>query len=230
MNATGRIRKRNNKAINNENLLSANPDADDYLDDGMANIYKIDDSKTETTKTEMNAEHTYNVYPNDIWYLIAEHIRPEDVCRFALISKQTYAITTSMKFWKNLYKRYYDPNVPLPVRLQPNCMTRPGGMRACAIRSLFYTYPVFVNRLTKQSQQDFHLLAKRYVERFWFTQVSRTKWQYFYKLKQKAMPGSRVAESEQLYRRDRKSLKSMSDVYLNTEEGRALLVVNVNKE
>lgn len=177
----------------------------------------------------MTEQPTYNIYPSDIWYLISEYISPEDVGRFALISRQTYAITTTMKFWKNLYKRYLCANVALPIRLQPDCMARPGGIRACAIRSLFYTYQLFVQRLVKQSQQDFHLLVKRYVDRIWFSQINNTKWIYFYKLKRKLLDGSRLAESESLHRRNSKSLKSMRDIYLNTEEGCVLLVVSETK-
>lgn len=224
-----RIRKKNVHAIKE---IPLHVDTDDAiaLDDGedenvvtnkMANL-KLKGS----TDGSMEDEHVYSTYPNDVWYLISEFIQPEDVLRFALICKQTYAITTTMKFWRTLYKRHYNGQVELPVRLQPDCMARPGGIRACSIRSLYFTYAPFVQRLLKQPKQDFHLLTKRYVERFWFSQITSTKWHYFYKLKRRPMQGGRCAESEALHRRNRRCLKSLRDVYLNSEEGCALLVVS----
>lgn len=172
-----------------------------------------------------DGEQAFNEYPNDIWFLISEYIKPEDVVRFALICKQTYAITTTVKFWRNLYRRYYNRMIELPVRLQLDCMTRPGGLRACTIRSLFFTYPLFVNRLLAQSQQDFHALIKRRLVQFWYQQINHGKFLYFFKLKRKFLPGSKVYESEQLQRKDNKSMKALRDVYLNTEEGCCLLMV-----
>lgn len=45
-------------------------------------------------------------YPIDIWHVIAAYIRPEDVCRFALICKNAWAVTCTAAFWTRLYKRY----------------------------------------------------------------------------------------------------------------------------
>lgn len=167
----------------------------------------------------------YNFFPNDIWFLISEYIQPEDVTRFALICKQTYEITTTLKFWRKLYRRYYKADIELPVRLQLGCMTRPRGIRACAIRSLFFTYQPFANRVRVQAQQDFHTLIKHRVIHFWFQQVSVEKFLYFYKLKRKLQPESRPYESEQLQRKRGKTMKALRDVYCNSEEGCSLLMV-----
>lgn len=223
-----RIRKKNVNSIK-EIPLHVDTDVvaldDDDLDTMIAN--KMTNLKLkETTDAAECVQHDYNTYPIDLWYLISSHIQPEDVLRFALICKQTYAITTTMKFWRAMYKRHYTGQVELPVRLQPDCMARPGGIRACSIRSMYFTYAPFVQRLLMQPKQDFHLLTKRYVERFWFSQINSTKWQYFYKLKRKPMQGSRIAESEALRQRNGRSLKSLRDIYLNSEEGCALLVVS----
>lgn len=45
-------------------------------------------------------------YPIDIWFLISEHIRPEDVGVFAAICKTSSAVTSTAKFWFSLYRRY----------------------------------------------------------------------------------------------------------------------------
>ncbi|CAG2065056.1 unnamed protein product, partial [Timema podura] len=44
-------------------------------------------------------------YPLDIWFLISEHIRPEDVSIFAGICKSALHVTNTAKFWFHLYKR-----------------------------------------------------------------------------------------------------------------------------
>lgn len=225
-----RIRKKNVHAIK-EIPLHVDNDAivlDDEEDDNVVTNKMANLKLKASTDGVVDVEHVYSTYPNDVWYLISEFIQPEDVLRFALICKQTYAITTTMKFWRTLYKRHYNDRIELPVRLKPDCMARPGGIRACSIRSLYFTYAPFVQRLLKQPKQDFHLLTKRYVERFWFSQITGTKWQYFYKLKRRPMPGGRCAESEALHRRNPRCLKSMRDVYLNSEEGCALLVVSIH--
>lgn len=227
-----RIRKKNITSIK-EIPLYVDTDAishdDDDEDDTVVANKMANLKLKQFTDTAIGDEHIYNTYPIDLWYQISSHIDPEDVTRFALICKQTYAITTTMKFWRTLYKCHYDYRIELPIRLQPDCMARPGGIRACSIRSLYFTYAPFVQRLLKQPKQDFHLLTKCYVERFWFSQITSTKWQYFYKLKRKLMQGSRVAESEALHRRNARSLKSLRDVYLNSEEGCALLIVSIKR-
>lgn len=183
-------------------------------------------SKTKIANvTTVTDDCNYNYFPNDIWFLISEFIRPEDITTFALICKQTYAVTTTLKFWKTLYRKYYKSKVELPVRLQLDCMTRPRGIRACTIRSLFFTYPPFVNRVRVQSQQDFHMIVKHRVVQFWFQQISAVKFLYFYKLKRKLQPGTRTYESEQLQRKGNRTMKALWDVYCNTEEGCSLLMV-----
>lgn len=44
-------------------------------------------------------------YPSDIWFLIAKHIPPECVCKFALICKDAYRVCLTVHFWKDLLKR-----------------------------------------------------------------------------------------------------------------------------
>lgn len=111
---SGRIRK----GVPN----AAKVDVDDVEYEALDEDVSITTKKTNKGKlangTEVDNNHVYNFFPNDIWFLISDYIRPEDVVRFALICKQTYEITTTLKFWKKLYRRYYRSNVELPVRLQ----------------------------------------------------------------------------------------------------------------
>lgn len=44
-------------------------------------------------------------YPVDIWLLLASYIRPEDVCKFALICKNAWTVTCTAAFWTRLYRR-----------------------------------------------------------------------------------------------------------------------------
>lgn len=223
----GRLKKTN--LIREEEKLVRLTAVDDITDDGMGNFYNNFDKlaiSQQTPDQNGNSDIQYNTFPNDFWYLLSDYIKPEDVCRFALICKQTYAITMTAKFWKNLYKRYHSPLKILPTRLQPECMARPRGLRACCIRSLYYMYEPFEQRLSGQRQQDFHLLAKRYVDRCWFKQEGNN-WLYYYKLKRKLVEGSRAAESERLFRQNPNSIKSLRDIFYNPEEGCSLLVVGL---
>lgn len=224
----GRSRIKKKNLLKEEEKLVQFTATDDIADDGMGNFYNNFDKLSVKKEAEeaTSGVHQFNVFPNDFWYLLSDHIEPEEVGHFALICRQTYEITKTAKFWKNLYLRYYKPSIPLPIRLQPDCMARSRGLRACSIRSLYYTYEPFTKQLSHHPQQDFHLLAKRYVERFWYVKV-QNKWFYFYKLKRKLVEGSRAAESEDLFRKNPTSLKSLRDVFWNTEEGCSLLVVNI---
>ncbi|CAG0898475.1 unnamed protein product [Darwinula stevensoni] len=85
-------------------------------------------------------------YPLDVWFLISEHIAPEDVANFAGICKSTLYVVNSAKFWYTLYKRFYKEVPGMPERLLPECMERPCGLRPCVVRTLFYTHPPFIER------------------------------------------------------------------------------------
>lgn len=192
--------------------------------------YPETDTKKSKKSPSSDALHEYaTVYPNEVWFLISEHIAAEDVGRFALICRQTYHITTTMKFWRHLYLRYYDANVELPVRLQKDCMTRPGGIRACTIRSLFYTYPLLVDRLHPNYYQNTDGLLNRQLMNYWYRQIGHTKVQFFFKFKRRLVDGSRAYQSDQLQRQDHKSLASLRDVYANSEEGCSLLIVSLRR-
>ena len=44
-------------------------------------------------------------YPLDIWFLLSEHIRPEDISTFARICKSALHVVNTAKFWFHLYRR-----------------------------------------------------------------------------------------------------------------------------
>lgn len=47
-------------------------------------------------------------YPVDIWLVLSSYIRPEDVCRFALICRNAWIVSCTAVFWTRLYKRSSD--------------------------------------------------------------------------------------------------------------------------
>lgn len=124
-------------------------------------------------------------YPLDIWFLISEYITPEDVGRFAGICKSTYTVVCSAKFWFSLYKRYYKSTPTLPERLQPECMVRLYGLRACVIRSLYYMYPRFRarNKVASISKDRPDNLLKRQCTLMWHKKI-KNQWLYYFKFKE----------------------------------------------
>lgn len=63
--------------------------------------------------------------------------------------------------------RHYK-NVPnLPARLQPECMVRHHGLKACVVRSLFYMYPPLVARVDSQNMATPYDLKSRQCISMW---------------------------------------------------------------
>lgn len=201
--------------------LIVDVDDDDDVDDKRRLKSKRKPPRIPNENADPN--HRYAVYPIDIWILISKHIQPEDVCRFALICRQTAAICASASFWSHLYNSNYRLVDNLPVRLQPECMVRFGGLRACVIRSLHYTYRPFVDKLKEAATQDFHCVEKRECVGQWTFPI-KDQWIFCYKLKQKLLANSRLSEADRI-RRSAKLLAIHSDIYQNTEEGCKILVV-----
>lgn len=46
-----------------------------------------------------------NVYSLDIWHLISEYIRPEDVAKFSAICRNSWSVVNTATFWFKLYRR-----------------------------------------------------------------------------------------------------------------------------
>jgi hypothetical protein len=168
--------------------------------------------------------HTYASYHIDIWHCISQHISPEDVGRFALICHQTASVVTSAQFWFRLYKRYYRHADELPMRLQPECMVRLYGLRASTIRSLFFTYDPFVQRL-KTTTTDIHTTERKQVVTMWTQQSALKLWHFFFKIKCKLNHNCRAVVAEQKLKNN-KMLEYLSDVYMNRDEGCQVLVVS----
>lgn len=101
---------------------------------------------------------SYNTVHGDIWYNVADHIKPEYVQTFALICHQTAELVNTQRFWKQIYRSYCqkssaDTNsiLTLPEQLQShnvlNCKL--AIMRARVVESLFLTYSPLSKRIAK---------------------------------------------------------------------------------
>lgn len=182
-------------------------------------------------KTECAALYTNREgveYPLDIWFLISEYIQPEDVRRFGGICRSTYTVVCSAKFWFSLYKRFYK-NVNLPERLQPECMVRKYGLKACVVRSLHFMYPLFVNRIKAVTtfEEHPHNLMKRQCVLMWHAK-RKDKWLYFFKLKENVNYELRRKQQQQKPQQQQQPdlIEMLDDVLANTEEGCRILQVS----
>lgn len=164
-------------------------------------------------------------YPLDIWFLISEYIRPEDVGRFAGICKTSYAVVQSAKFWFYLYKRYYKSVPSLPEHLQPECMLRHYGVRICVIRALYHMYNPFVYRLSSLTQLILHNdprnLLRRQCTLMWYQNEKKKEWHYYFKLKENNM--YMISKQKDISKPD--IIEMLDDVYANVEENCRILHV-----
>ncbi|XP_041639951.1 transmembrane protein 183A isoform X2 [Cheilinus undulatus] len=129
-------------------------------------------------------------YPVDIWLVLSSYIRPEDVCRFALICKNAWTVTCTAAFWTRLYRRHYRIDADLPFRLQPDSINKMRCLRARVIRSLFHLYEPFDIRVSKipalpESTPTALLNSKCLL--FWVRKVTGTRpdalWEFNFKFK-----------------------------------------------
>ncbi len=169
-------------------------------------------------------DHIYSNYPVDIWFLISNHIYPEDVGRFSLICRTTRYICSTPSFWFSLYKRYYRHLYDriVPIRLQPDCMVRLHGLRACAIRSLFFTYKPFVDRLPALVKQDFHNLKSFWIVSSWVA-PDKNDWTFCYKLRNEKPT---LTDNNNDDGGSGSSLNNFRDIFYNPEKGCKVLVVS----
>ncbi|XP_026163877.1 transmembrane protein 183A isoform X2 [Mastacembelus armatus] len=126
-------------------------DSSDDLDpeeDGE-NETKVGRKKKNKRRKESSESSDGEEYPVDIWLVLSSYIRPEDVCRFALICRNAWTVTCTAAFWTRLYKRHYRIDADLPFRLQPDSIAMMHSLRARVIRSLFHLYEPFSLRVSK---------------------------------------------------------------------------------
>ncbi|XP_053171400.1 transmembrane protein 183A [Scomber japonicus] len=164
-------------------------------------------------------------YPVDIWLVLSSYIRPEDVCRFALICRSAWTVTCTAVFWTRLYRRHYKIDVDLPVRLLPESIDRMRSLRARVIRSLFHLYEPFSLRISKipvlpESTPTTLLNSKCLL--FWVKKVSGTRpeamWEFNFKFIQQGWSKNGTANSLLMPSR-------YKDVHTNPDSGCYVLQV-----
>ncbi|CAG5982592.1 unnamed protein product [Menidia menidia] len=126
-------------------------DSSDDLDpeEEGENETKVSCKKKSKRRKESSESSDGEDYPVDIWLVLSSYIRPEDVCKFALICRNAWTVTCTAAFWTRLYRRHYRIDVELPFRLQPDSIVAWRCLRACVIRSLFHLYEPFSLRVSK---------------------------------------------------------------------------------
>lgn len=160
-----------------------------------------------------------NDYPIDLWYILSEYIRPEDVGRFAGICRSSFEVVCTAKFWFHLYRKYYNITPSLPEQLQPECLVRKYGLRAAVIRSLYYMYPHFVSKLKLNSCnvvfQHPDILKNRVCDSMWYCQRDGW-WRYSFKLRETINNSKQLCRITNFKRHD--LLEFLDDVSANPDE------------
>lgn len=180
--------------------------------------------KTNSSSEEAK-DRVGNDYPIDIWFLISEYIKPEDVGRFAGICKTSFEVVCTAKFWFSLYRRYYSNVSNVPDELQPERLVRKYGLRTSVIRALHYVYPPFVNKLKSiKAALEEHpdTVIRRQCECLW-QQRLKTQWMVYFKLREK-----RNISLQHSRRTDHKQpdlLEILDDVSANPDENCRVLQV-----
>ncbi|KAF7663804.1 hypothetical protein LDENG_00200670 [Lucifuga dentata] len=166
--------------------LDSSDDLDPEEDGGNEN--KVGRKKKNKRRKESSESSDGEEYPVDIWLVLSSYIRPEDVCRFALICRNAWTVTCTAAFWTRLYKRHYKMDADLPCRLQPDSVDRMCCLRARVIRSLFHLYEPFSMRVSKipalpESTPTTLLNSKCLL--FWFKKILGTRpeamWEFNFK-------------------------------------------------
>ncbi|XP_029908033.1 transmembrane protein 183A isoform X2 [Myripristis murdjan] len=166
------------------------------------NETKVARKKKNKRRKESSESSDGEEYPVDIWLVLSSYIRPEDVCRFALICRNAWTVTCTAAFWTRLYRRHYSMDVELPFRLQPDCVDRMRCLRARVIRSLFHLYEPFALRVSKipalpESTPTTLLNSKCLL--FWVKKVSGTRpeamWEFNFKFIQQGHSKNGSAKS-----------------------------------
>lgn len=187
-------------------------------------IEKKKRNRKKSARSEYEDDHSFSDYPIDIWFLISEHVKPEDIKNFSLICTKTLCVVSSAKFWFYLYRKHYNSDVTLPLRLQPDCMVRLGGLRAYTIRSLFYTYPQFVNRIKNVTEYDYQVLLRKQCVGMWYKQ-DKSDWIFCFKFKHRMVTGNRLSSHVEKKIKKRDILEMLTDIFMNKEEGCQVLTI-----
>ena len=217
---------------------------EDWIERDEDEILSISKSKVKVSCSDAKEGHGHLIQSHtDFWHLLSRYIAPSDVGKFALICKTSYYTVASQGFWRRLYRRHYDPvlHFDLPERFQPDCMSRPRGLRAEVIKMLHQTDQQLLERQSRESSiwPDPHLLTGRTCSLQTSHRIGKRSIFHYFKLTEvprtKLLSVNRPEDSyeddldvEEIgdKRKTRKLLADLSDIYYNPEEGSKVLQVS----
>ncbi|XP_004069198.1 transmembrane protein 183B isoform X1 [Oryzias latipes] len=166
-----------------EDALGSSEDCEPGEEEDGETENKVGRKKKNKRRKENSENEDGGDYPVDIWLLLASYIRPEDVCKFALICKNAWIVTCTAAFWTRLYRRHYKVDADLPFRLQPDSVHKMHCLRACVIRSLYHLYEPFSLRVAKipALPESTPTLLNSKCLLFWIRKVSEALWEFNFK-------------------------------------------------
>jgi len=198
-----------------------------------------------TTASDSTIDSTN--YPPDLWYLISDYIRPEDVGRFASICRYAYNVTRSSGFWRQLYRRFYDPKAcnNIPEQFRPLALKRPYGLRTRVIKALYCCYGRFTERTrctngVSLSAVAVGKLCRGICESTWWEQQQdavsgKTVWRFYFKFRgrqsSRALPSKfdRVRNARHHFSTGSTSLDYLDDIWANLEDDCCILKVTCHQ-
>ena len=216
---------------------------EDEAEDEIISISKVEVLKPKARHREENCLNIQN--DSDFWYLLSKYIRPSDLGKFALICKASYYTVATLGFWRKFYARHFDPVIhyDLPERFQPECMSRPKGIRAEVIKMLHQTHQPFLERQSRDSSiwPDPHGLTGRTCSLQTSNRIGKRSCYHYFRLTESPrskslLPVARLEDEDEDEeeeeedigdkKKTRKLLADLSDIYYNPEEGSKVLQVS----
>ncbi|XP_037782252.1 transmembrane protein 183-like isoform X3 [Penaeus monodon] len=185
----------------------------------QTNVHVImNEGKRKYSTKETDSDITEGIdLPLDIWFLISEHIRPEDVGRFGAICYATFYVISTGRFWITLYKRHHRLISELPQELTIWNMERLRGLKANVIRALFYMYPPFHARIAgeKPLTADPTRLLRTQCVLQWHSKVG-SLYRYYFKFSKQMQNKKRLTSA----REGLPNLMAMDSlIHVNDNEG-----------
>ncbi|KAF5290726.1 hypothetical protein FQA39_LY14645 [Lamprigera yunnana] len=185
---------------------------------------KLGGRKSKNAISAVSSDSTGNSYPLDVWFLISEYIKPEDIGKFAGICKASFAVICTAKFWFSLYKRHYKSVPTLPDHLQPERMVRLYGLRTAVIRALHLMYPPYVSKFNTFTLVEKHpdtLIKRQCVLMSYHKQ--KKDWLYYFKFKENL--NSSLFHSRGTKSKQPDLIEMLEDVSANPDENCQILQV-----
>nr|XP_023029519.1 transmembrane protein 183 isoform X1 [Leptinotarsa decemlineata] len=228
-----RLKKSTNSVVKVLKNLEVEKEWDEKTDEFDGDFVKVEDEdgnvsyeirqsdshrrkKTVSNSEDLNSDG--NEYHIDIWFLISEYIRPEDVGRFAGICRASFEVVCTAKFWFSLYRKHYQSVPNMPEQLQPECLVRKYSLRTSVVRALYHMYPPFIDKLKPvcTSFEDHpDVLRKRQCESLWY-QKQKGQWIFYFKMRERTQ--SSLQHSTRGTDRRPDLLEILDDVSANPDE------------